>query len=168
LCIFVVRENDKLNNTQSIRTMITRLLLSAAVLFIGVQFASAQQVSKGIHQLMTVEEDNPKSLYIRLSTPNVKVKRTAGSRVRVSGKVSISIPNMYFLDHLVENGRYSLALTPTGDGGLKLEDHSRTPIILRGEQCTEEVHYKIYIPRSIESVVFENTVTGDSNVIVMK
>lgn len=148
--------------------MIKQLLLTA-VLFLGLtSLIQAQQVAKGLHQILTTEEANPTSIYIKIGTPNVEVKRTAGTRIRVSGKVRISIPNLYFLEHLVKQGRYTLNVTPSGDGGLTLEDKSKTTIMLRGQECKEEIYFTIYVPQTIKTVVLENTLTGASNVVVVQ
>lgn len=147
--------------------MITRLLF-IGILFLGFsQLGKAQQVSKGLHQILVTEESEPTSVYIKIGSPNVEVKKTAGTRIRVSGKVKISIPNLYFLEHLVKQGRYTLSMTPSGDGGLRIEDKSKTPIVLRGEECREDIYFTIYVPNSIKTVVVENTLTGDSNVVTV-
>lgn len=147
--------------------MITRLLF-IGILFLGFsQSGKAQQVSKGLHQILVTEESEPTSVYIKIGTPNIEVKKTAGTRIRVSGKVKISIPNLYFLEHLVKQGRYTLSMTPSGDGGLRIEDKSKTPIVLRGEECREDIYFTIYVPNSIKTVVVENTLTGDSSVVTV-
>jgi len=153
--------------SQTHTTMITRILFIGLILIGLVRLGQAQQVSKGLHQILTSDESEPTSIYIKIGTPNVEVKKTAGTRIRVSGKVKISIPNLYFLEHLVKQGRYTLNLTPSGDGGLRMEDKSKTPIILRGQECREDIYFTIYVPTSIKTVVVENTLTGDSNVVTV-
>ena len=92
------------------------------------------QVSQSLNQILTYEQDSdnpPKSIYIKLNTANVDVQYIKGSRVMVTGKVQLGIPNLFFLEVLIKKGRYTLFLSPDGGNGLRLEDKTRQPMILR-------------------------------------
>ena len=148
-----------------------KLILSCFILLTGSLINIAQaQVSQNLNQILSVEQDSdnpPSSIHIKLNTPNIEVKHIRGSRVMVTGKVRLGIPNLFFLEVLIKKGRYTLFLSADGGNGLRLEDKSRQPMILQGEECREDVFYPIYIPNTSKSVVFENAETGDSNIIAM-
>ena len=127
----------------------------------------AQDVSKGVHQVIDVEEHSPKSLRIDVATSNVNVKATDGKRLLVNGKVKLSIPNYYLLEHLVDAGRYELDLKHTPNG-IELKDKEKEPITLRGQICREDVYFTIYVPSYIESVVYHNSETGVSSTLDLK
>jgi hypothetical protein len=148
--------------------MLIKILLPVLLIAGACEYSSAQYVAKNIHQLLSSDEKNPKTLFIKLHTDKFELKRTVGSRVRVSGKVKISIPNLLFLEHLIDIGRYSLTLSPDGEGRIRLEDSYRKEIVFKKTECREIVTYTLYLPEQITQIVFENTETGDSNVIVMK
>lgn len=148
---------------------ITTLLL--CILSLGGSFCLGQgQVSQNMNQMLTFDQDPdnpPQSIYIKLNTSSINVKYMKSGRVMVAGNIKLGIPNLFFLDVLIEKGRYDLYLSSDGSTGLRLEDKTRQPIILQGETCKEDVSYTIFIPESITTVVFENSETGDSNVIAM-
>lgn len=151
--------------------ILKQFILSCLILLAAYPTVMAQgQVSQSLNQILTYEQDinnPPSSIYIKLNTSNVDVQYIKGSRVMVTGKVQLGIPNLFFLEVLIKKGRYTLFLSPDGGSGLRLEDKSRQPMILQGEECRENVRYTIYIPQTITSVVFENALTGDSNIIAM-
>lgn len=152
--------------------IVNKFILTCLFWLILFQYSFSQgHVSQYVNQMLKVEQDpkNPStSIYIKLHTSNIEVKQMKGTRVLVTGKVSLGIPNLFFLEVLIKKGRYELFLTADGGNGLRLEDKSRQPMILRGEQCQENVSYTIHIPESIQTVVFENAQTGESGVIPIK
>lgn len=128
----------------------------------------AQSVSQNINQLLSFdyEPDNPPStLYVKTNTSVIDVKRTRGSRVLINGKVRLGIPNLFFLDVLIKRGRYLLYLSADGANGLRLEDKTKPPMILKGEQCSEEIFYTIYVPYTIKTVVLEDRETGMTDLV---
>ncbi len=150
------------------KNIILTILLSVIVF----QFCYSQgQVTQNLNQVLAVDDNDrdnpPKSIYVKLNTSDVRVKHMKGSRVMVSGKVKLGIPNLFFLDVLIKKGRYSLFLTPDGGKGLRIEAKTRQPMVLQGSTCSEDVSYTIYVPESISSVVFENPETGDSNIVAL-
>lgn len=149
-----------------------KTILSCLLLLMAFQYSFSQgHVSQYVNQILSVENDPenpPTSMYIKLNTSDVEIKHMKGTRVMVTGKVMLGIPNVFFLEVLIKKGRYELFLSPDGGNGLRLEDKSRQPMILQGENCQEEVNYTIYVPQTIQSVVFENTETGETDVISIK
>lgn len=146
-----------------------KLILSCLLLLMAFQNSFSQgQVSQYINQILLTENDPnnpPTSMYLKLNTSDVEIQHMKGSRVMVTGKVMLGIPNLFFLEVLIKKGRYELFLSADGGRGLRLEDKSRQPMILQDETCREEVNYTIYIPETITSVVFENAKTGETNII---
>lgn len=129
---------------------------------------SAQKVSQYLNQVITYEQEEknpPRSMHISLNGDNVELQYVRGSRIMITGKVVLHMSSTVFLESLIKKGRYQLYLSPDGGTGLRLEDKVRRPIILRDEQCREEVDYTIYVPESIETVVLENLETGEQRVI---
>ena len=152
--------------------ILKKVILSCLFLLIVYQYGYTQgQVSQSINQMLTYEQDKdntPSSIYIKLHTPNVEVKYTKGSRIMVTGKVKLGIPNLFFLDVLIKKGRYSVFLIADGGSNLRVEDKARQHMVLRGEECKEDVYYTFYVPESITSVVVENAETGESKAVSME
>ena len=149
--------------------ILEKIILPCLFLLTTFQYGFSQgQVSQYLHQILSVErdEDNPpSSIYIKLHTSRIEVHQMKGTRMMITGKISLGIPNVFFLDVLIEKGRYELFLSSDGGSGLRLEDKFRQPMILEEEQCREEVSYVIYIPETITSVAFEDANTGKTKAI---
>lgn len=144
--------------------------LLSTILFFGIGLSSiqAQQVSQYLNQVVSypLDEDNPPTkLHLSLNSSDVRLQYIRGTRIMITGQVSLSISNVFFLETLISRGRYHLYLTPDGGSGLRLEDKTRQPIILKGDRCQEEVSYILYLPETIQTVVFEDKTTGVSDVI---
>jgi hypothetical protein len=152
--------------------ILKKIILSYLFLLVTLQYGFSQgQVSQYVHQILSVEQDKdnrPTSIYIKLHTSRVEVHQMKGTRMMVTGKVLLGIPNVFFLDVLIEKGRYELFLSSDGGSGLRLEDKFRQPMILQEEQCREEVSYVIYVPETVTTVAFENANTGETKVIPIK
>jgi hypothetical protein len=145
-----------------------RFTLLLVSLFIGLSSASAQQVSQYLNQVVryAIDEDNPpRKLHLSLNSSEVQLQYIRGTRIMITGQVKLSISNIFFLETLISRGRYHLFLTPEGGSGLRLEDKPRQPMILRGEHCQEKVSYILYLPETIETVVFEDKTTGVTDVV---
>ncbi len=149
---------------------ITKLIILIVLIGASVLNGQSQGVSKSLSQTLDLspEQEQVTTLYIQLSTDKVEIKKSSSNKIRITAKVKLSITSDYFLDHLVKNGRYNFSLSPMKDAGLSLKEKEKTPLMLRGQSCTEDIALTIYIPKTIKSVVFKNTLTGDSNVIVMR
>lgn len=146
--------------------ILKKIILPCLFLLLTFQYGFSQgQVSQYLHQILDVEQDEdnrPTSIYIKLHTSRVEVKQVKGTRMMITGKISLGMPNVFFLDVLIEKGRYELFLSSDGGSGLRLEDKFRQPMILQGEQCREEVTYVVYVPETVTSVAFENARTGET------
>lgn len=149
--------------------ILKKIILPCLFLLITFQYGLSQgQVSQYLHQILSIdrEKDNPpSSIYIKLHTSRVEVHQLKGTRMMVTGKILLGLPNVFFLDVLIEKGRYKLFLSSDGGSGLRLEDKFRQPLILQGEQCREEVTYIIYVPETVTSVAFENINTGETKAL---
>ncbi len=146
-------------------TLLTILLTTFGI---GLFSASAQQVSQYLNQVVSyaIDEDNPPSqLHLSLNSSEIQLQYIRGTRIMITGQVSLSISNVFFLETLISRGRYHLFLTPEGGSGLRLEDKPRQPMILKGEPCLEKVVYVLYLPETIQTVVFEDKATGITDVV---
>ena len=154
-------KNNQQRGMQLNRTLLIFLLLNSFY-FASIQ---AQFVSKNMYQILTSEIKNPEILYLKTETEFITLKQTPGSRIRVAGRAKISVPNLLFLEKLIEFGRYELLLTPDGLSKIKIEDKPRNKIHVKGGDCQELVEYTMYLPYSIQKVILENSVTGQTQVI---
>jgi len=144
------------------------LLLTVLFWGFGLSSMQAQQVSQYLNQVVSypLDEDNPPTkLHLSLNSSDVRLQYIRGTRIMITGQVSLSVSNVFFLEALISRGRYHLYLTPDGGSGLRLEDKTRQPMILKGEPCKEKVLYILYLPETIQTVVFEDKVTGVTDVI---
>lgn len=152
--------------------ILKKIILPYLFLLISFQYGFSQgQVSQYLNQILSVEQDEdnpPSSVYIKLHTSRIEIQQTKGTRLMVTGKVLLGIPNVFFLDVLIEKGRYELFLSSDGGSGLRLEDKNRQPMVLQGEQCREEVSYVVYVPETVTTVAFEDATTGETRVIPIK
>lgn len=144
------------------------LLILFLVFGIGHTSTKAQQVSQYLNQVVSyaIDEDNPPTqLHLSLNSSEVQLQYIRGTRIMITGQVSLGINNIFFLQTLIDRGRYHLYLTPDGSNGLRLEDKTRQPMILKGERCEEKISYILYLPETIQTVVFEDKVTGHTDVV---
>ena len=152
--------------------ILKKIILPCLFLLVTFQDGFSQgQVSQYLHQILSVDEDEdnrPSSIYIKLHTSRVEVHQMKGTRMMVTGKVLLGVPNVFFLDALIEKGRYKLFLSSDGSNGLRLEDKYRQAMILKEGKCKEEVAYVIYVPETVTSAAFENTSTGKTSAISIK
>ena len=145
-------------------TLLTLLLFFC----LGKATVQAQHVSQYLNQVVSyaIDEDNPPTqLHLSLNSSQVDLQYIRGTRIMITGKVRLDMPNVFFLETLIARGRYQLYLTPEGGSGLRLEDKTRQPMILKGEHCEEKVAYTLYIPETITTVVFEDKSTGVTDVV---
>lgn len=148
--------------------MVSRIFTLFIFVFVFCCTTSAQKVSQYLNQVIKYEQEEgnpPRNMYISLNSDELELQYIRGTRVMITGKVVLHMNSMFFLESLIKKGRYQLYLSPESGSGLRLEDKVRRPIILRDKTCQEEVAYTIYIPETIETVIFENTNTGEKKVI---
>lgn len=121
------------------------------------------QPSKNFHQVFTPKAEITKLvLDIAQAEDIVEVRKTQGSRIMVEATVRISLPNETLLQYLVDNGRYNLVeSTSDADAAYILSTKKNNNVIMiKGEECHEEVTYIIYVPESIPSVIIKDASGG--------
>ncbi|MGH1335008.1 MAG: hypothetical protein ACRBFS_02695 [Aureispira sp.] len=147
-----------------------RFILLTFLIFFCIELSStqAQHVSQYLNQVVSyaIDEDNPPTqLHLSLNSSNIDLQYIRGTRIMITGQVRLDLPNVFFLETLIARGRYHLYLTPDGGSGLRLEDKTRQPMILKGKHCDEKVSYILYLPETITTVVFEDKTTGVTDVV---
>lgn len=108
------------------------------------------QVSKTIHQTFTI--DGAQIVNINVVGSNIEMRETKGSRVLVETTVLLSLPNEQLLNFVVSQGRYDLVKSfNEGTGEFNLESpKNNNVIIVKGEECKEELSYIFYIPTAVK------------------
>lgn len=115
-------------------------------------FALHGQVTKTIHQTFHVKD--AAKVNINVVAKDVEVRPTQGSRVMVETTVNISAPRARLLDYLANSGRYDL-VTTLNDATAELTIASKKTngvIMVKGEECREELTYILYIPEQVAYV----------------
>jgi hypothetical protein len=109
------------------------------------------QVSKKTYQ--TIMTGNAETIKVSIEGATVELKETKGTRILVETKIQLSLPNEALLNFVVESGRYELVQTMNATTReLSLESKkNKNVIVVKGENCEEDVIYTIYIPASIKS-----------------
>ncbi|CAA6799548.1 MAG: Unknown protein [uncultured Aureispira sp.] len=110
------------------------------------------QVSKKTYQ--TILANNVDLVKIHIEGANVEVKETKGSRILVETVIRLSVPNEALLNFVIKNGRYTLVQTQDESRReLLLEvKKDKNVILVKGEACTEQVTYTIYVPSFIKAL----------------
>ncbi|MCH2022445.1 MAG: hypothetical protein MK207_08210 [Saprospiraceae bacterium] len=88
------------------------------------------------------------TIIIDIKGDEVEIKETKGTRILVETLVKLSLPNEALLNFVIESGRYQLIKkynSSTRELSLKSKKN-RNIIIVKGNECQEEIKYKIYIP----------------------
>ena len=112
--------------------------------------AGFSQASKTLHQTFTL--DAAEKININVVAKKIEMKETKGSRILIETKVKISLPNDRLLDFICNNGRYDLikTLDPASRELTISSKKTNDIIIIKGEECSEELEYTIYIPTSVK------------------
>ena len=134
-----------------------KFLLSSLLLCM-LPFISQAQVSKSLHQILTVEEDDPQTIVLKLEANNIKLLKTKGTRVLIVGVAEISDNNMRLLDFLITQGRYRLELSSSGNGRVTVESLPRKELKIKEKTYGEALSYKIFIPEKIGTVILNDKV----------
>lgn len=110
---------------------------------------SFAQMTKRTSQ--TVEISNAKTL--RLDVPNAKVywRTTKGRRIIIETQVELSVPNEALLNFIMNNGRYELTcrINERTKQMVLSSKRDRNILIVKGEECQENVVYTIFVPSSL-------------------
>lgn len=97
-------------------------------------------------------------LDVEQNVDNIEIRKTKGTRVVVETTVKLSTPNANLLAYLAESGRYNLVeFLNTGEERYSLSSKKNLNVLLvKGEECHEEIRYVIQVPESIPHVVIKN------------
>lgn len=88
------------------------------------------------------------TIIVDIKGDEVEIKETKGTRILVETLVKLSLPNEALLNFVIESGRYELIKKYNASTRvLSLESKkNRNIIIVKGDECVENIIYKIYIP----------------------
>ena len=91
------------------------------------------------------------TIIVDIKGDEVEIKETKGTRILVETMVKLSLPNEALLNFVIESGRYELIKTHNASTReLSLESKkNRNIIIVKGDECVEDIKYKIYIPMDL-------------------
>ena len=121
-------------------------LLSTSLFFTFSLCCCIGQISKITYQ--TIMTQDAETIIIDIKGDEVEIKETKGTRILVETLVKLSLPNEALLNFVIESGRYQLIKkynSSTRELSLKSKKN-RNIIIVKGNECQEEIKYKIYIP----------------------
>jgi hypothetical protein len=110
------------------------------------------QTTKTIHQ--TFNLDGAQKVTINFVGKSIEVRETKGSRVLVEVSVKLGLPNDRLLDFVINQGRYNLEVSRnTATGELIITSKkSNNVLIMKGQECPEELAYIVYVPAAIKFV----------------
>lgn len=130
---------------------------------------SFAQASKNIHQLFMMKETIEK-LNINLPSSDIQIKKVKSSRIRIEVTIKIGSSNLNLLEYMIEKGRYDLVQETNileTELTIKIKKNNNI-IIIKGEECKEELSYTVYVPESIEAVNTTDLITGEQIVVGLK
>lgn len=119
------------------------------LLFLFFVAQSQGQASKIIHQTFTL--DGAEKININVVGARVEIKETRGSRILIETHISISMPNERLLDYVANGGRYDLIkeLDVSKNELIISSKKTNNVLVIRGEECYEEVSYVFYLPIAV-------------------
>lgn len=132
----------------------TKYLFSTFMLFLLVVGQSWSQVSQTLHDVYTLDA-GINQLILDVGDGNIEVRNTAASRISVETVVRVNgLSNDRMLSFLVEQGRYTLvAEKDLTKGTIRISNNkNRNVLMVKGQQCTEDLTYVVYVPNSIKTV----------------
>ena len=95
--------------------------------------------------------ENVETIIVDIKGDEVEIKETKGTRILVETLVKLSLPNEALLNFVIESGRYELIKKHNSSTReLSIESKkNRNLIIVKGDECKEDIKYKIYIPLNL-------------------
>lgn len=102
------------------------------------------------------------SLNLDLRSESIEIRPTKGSRVIIESHVTLeSIANNKMLEYLIKAGRYELITTMDASSkSLTIQRKVNSNVILvKGQECTENIRYVVLVPDSIKTVKENGTTT---------
>ncbi len=132
-------------------------------LFFTISINLSAQASQKTPQLVTLPKGITE-LHIQAESDRVQIVKTKGSRISIETNIKISAGTMPLLKYLIDNGRYALAAkSDVHQNTLILSPQKNKKVLLiKGEECSEEVMYKIHIPASVKYVKTLSTSNDNS------
>jgi hypothetical protein len=130
-------------------------------LLLAISINLSAQASQKTPQIITLPKGIVE-LHIQAESDKVQIVKTKGSRISIEANVKIGAGSTPLLKYLIDNGRYSLtAKSDYHKHTLTLSPQKNKKILLiKGQECSEEVIYKIHVP---ESVKFVKTLSTSNN-----
>lgn len=102
---------------------------------------------------------------VRINVPskNIEIFKTKGTRISIETSVRINAGTLPLLDYLVKSGRYQMEVLADGQTNLLTltPPRSNKVLLVKGEECQEEISYKIHIPESVQYIETLNASQGE-------
>jgi len=133
-------------------------LLPIVCLFFFVTTLSAQ-ATKNSSQMHTVDK-SIKKLVLNVSSEDIEIQQTKGSRINIETTIELSTGNVNLLNYLEKSGRYDMEMIANhSEGTVELvPNKSKKVIVIKGAKIKESVKYKIFVP---ENIVYVETLDGN-------
>jgi len=131
----------------------TYLKFFVPILFLFLSTSIYAQTSQKVPQIHTLPSGVAK-IHIDVPSNRVEILKTKGNRISIETNVRLALGSLPLLEYLIKNGRYELtALADNELHELTLSPKKNQKVLLiKGQQCSEIVTYKIHIPESVEFV----------------
>jgi hypothetical protein len=98
---------------------------------------------------------------LRLDVPNAKIlwRSTQGKRIIIETSVELSVPNEALLNFIINNGRYELLcqINERTKQMVLSSKRNRNLLIIKGEECKEQVTYTIFVPPALRPTAQSGT-----------
>lgn len=124
---------------------------------LGFSTPTFAQSGTTFHQVFNADSYTQKVLLdISLPEENIEIRRTQGSRIMIETSVKISMVNDNLLNYLGNTGRYNLSSAYNeAESTITLSaPKDNNIIVVKGEECTENISYVILVPEDIPLVAF--------------
>ncbi|MGH1337552.1 MAG: hypothetical protein ACRBFS_15620 [Aureispira sp.] len=95
------------------------------------------------------------SLQLDLRSESIEIRTTKGSRVIIESHITLeNINNNSMLEYLIKAGRYELITNMDASSkSLTVQRKVNSNVILvKGQECTENIRYVVLVPDSIKTV----------------
>ena len=102
------------------------------------------------------------SLNLDLRSESIEIRATKGSRVIIESHITLeNITNNKMLEYLIKAGRYELVTNMDASSkSLTIQRKVNSNVILvKGQECTENIRYVVLVPDSIKTVKENGTTT---------
>jgi hypothetical protein len=131
----------------------TYLKFFVPILFLFISSSIYAQTSQKGSQIHTLPSGVTK-IHIDVPSNRVEILKTKGNRISIETNVRLALGSLSLLEYLIKNGRYEL--TAFHDSELYeltlSTKENQKELLIKGQQCSEIVTYKIYVPESVEFI----------------